>query len=93
MSESAFASCWATVSSALLPLLRDCNEGDMGFRWSLARMLRPLADECAKGISPHVEVLRLFEIQFGLRHTLSRFHDDLAFKKQQASSCFRTDAL
>ena len=86
MSENAFASCLSEVSSALLPLLRDAKDGDLGFRWSLARILQPLADELASGNhSPHVEVLRLFEIQFGLRLALSRFHDGLAFKKQSQS--------
>jgi hypothetical protein len=83
MSENAFASCLSEVSAALLPLLRDAKDGDLGFRWSLARIIQPLADELASGShSPHVEVLRLFEIQFGLRLALSRFHDGLAFKKQ-----------
>ncbi len=77
-----------------MPLTRECCEGDMGFRWGLARSLRPLFDECAKGcVSPHVEVLRLFEIQFGLRHTLSRFNDDLAFKKQQMSDMTFVDEV
>ncbi len=83
MSENALASCLSEVSAALLPLLRDAKDGDLGFRWSLARILQPLADELASGShSPHVEVLRLFEIQFGLRLALSRFHDGLAFRKQ-----------
>ncbi len=83
MSDTAFAACWGAVSSALQPLLRDAIDGDMGFRWNTARSLRPLVDECEKAsLTPHVEVLRLFEIQFGLRHALSRVHDGLAFKKQ-----------
>jgi hypothetical protein len=83
MSENAFEIHWASVSSALQPLLRDFIDGDLGFRWNLARTLRPLVDECAKGgLSPHMEVLRLFEIQFALRHSLSRFHEGLAHKKQ-----------
>ncbi len=55
----------------------------MGFRWSLARTLNPIIEECCKGgLSPHIEVLRLFEIQFSLRQILTRFNDELAFKQQ-----------
>ena len=82
MSETAFASCWETVSAALQPLLREFNEGDMGLRWNLARTLRPIVEECSKEQSAHVEVLALFEIQFALRLALSRFHDSLSHKKQ-----------
>ena len=49
-------------------------------------MLNPIIDDCCKGgLSPHIEVLRLFEIQFSLRQTLTRFNDELAFKKQCVS--------
>jgi hypothetical protein len=85
MSETAFADAWCKVSAALCPLLRDGEDGDLGFRWTLARTLRPLVDECGRGLSsPHAEVLLLFEIQFGLRIYLSRFNESVSFLQKQS---------